>query len=128
MRTAPVKRDHEQWPVLLPAARLLSASAAPALHLWSMNGWGPECLANEGKFRGRFPECETSAMPPFGNLYDMAVYAGEMLTQDREIAFNAGTHNELVRLGYDDFARLAQPRVARFAAAAGRMTAQAYDG
>jgi Ala-tRNA(Pro) deacylase len=66
-------------------------------------------------------------MPPFGNLYDMAVYAGEMLTHGREIAFNAGTHNELVRLGSDDFARLAQPRVARFAAAAGRMTAWEYD-
>jgi len=32
-----------------------------------------------------------------------------------------------VRLGYDDFVRLAQPRVARFAAAAGRMTAWEYD-
>jgi hypothetical protein len=51
-----------------------------------------------------------------------------MLTHGREIAFNAGTHNELARPGYDDFARLAQPRAAQFAATAGRMTAQAYDG
>jgi len=34
---------------------------------------GPEWLAKEGEFRDRFPECETGAMPPFGNLYDMAV-------------------------------------------------------
>lgn len=29
-------------------------------------------LAGEDEFRSRFPECEVGAMPPFGNLYDMA--------------------------------------------------------
>src|SRR2546423_15712757 len=26
-------------------------------------------LATEAEFRGQFPDCETGAMPPFGNLY-----------------------------------------------------------
>jgi len=71
-------------------------------------------LANETDFRDRFPECETGAMPPFGQLYGMPVFVDESLTRDKEIAFNAGTHHELIRLSYEDFARLVQPKVAQF--------------
>jgi Ala-tRNA(Pro) deacylase len=71
-------------------------------------------LANEYEFRDRFPGCEVGAMPPFGNLYEIPVYVDETLTWDRVIAFNAGTHNELIRMTYDDFARLVKPIVASF--------------
>jgi Ala-tRNA(Pro) deacylase len=74
-------------------------------------------LASETDFRDRFPECETGAMPPFGQLYGMAVFVDESLTKDKEIAFNAGTHRELIRLSYEDFARLVQPKVATFSTA-----------
>ena len=30
-------------------------------------------------------------MPPFGNLYEMDVYASKSLAEDEEIAFNAGS-------------------------------------
>ena len=73
-------------------------------------------LASEFEFKDRFPGCETGAMPPFGNLYDMPVYVDETLTRDKVIAFNAGTHHELIRLSYEDFARLVNPVVACFAA------------
>ena len=71
-------------------------------------------LASETDFRDRFPGCETGAMPPFGQLYGMPVLVDESLTRDKEIAFNAGTHHELIRLSYEDFARLVQPKVAQF--------------
>jgi Ala-tRNA(Pro) deacylase len=74
-------------------------------------------LAAETDFRDRFPECEVGAMPPFGQLYGMPVFVDESLTRDKEIAFNAGTHHELIRLSYDDFANLVQPRVANFSTA-----------
>ena len=74
-------------------------------------------LASETDFRDRFPECETGAMPPFGQLYGMPVFVDESLTRDKEIAFNAGTHHELIRLSYEDFARLVQPKVAKFSTA-----------
>ncbi|MFC1608021.1 aminoacyl-tRNA deacylase [Candidatus Latescibacterota bacterium] len=70
-------------------------------------------LAEEDDFRSLFPECEVGAMPPFGNLYGMDVYVAEALTDDEEIAFNAGTHTELIRLKYDDFQRLVKPRIIR---------------
>jgi Ala-tRNA(Pro) deacylase len=78
-------------------------------------GAGSARLAVEADFRGRFPDCETGAMPPFGNLYGMVVYVDENLTRDHEIAFNACCHHELVRLAYADYERLVKPKVARFA-------------
>ena len=71
-------------------------------------------LASEDEFRGSFPECETGAMPPFGNLYGMRVIADEMLAQDREITFNACSHRELIRISWDDFQMLARPKMAKF--------------
>ena len=52
-------------------------------------------------------------MPPFGNLYGMEVFVAESLVADEEMAFNAGTHTELMRLAYRDFDRLVQPRLVR---------------
>jgi Ala-tRNA(Pro) deacylase len=75
-------------------------------------------LASETDFRDKFPECEVGAMPPFGQLYGIQVFADESLTRAKEIAFNAGTHHELIRLSYEDFARLVQPKVASFSTAA----------
>ena len=73
-------------------------------------------LANEQEFKGMFPDCETGAMPPFGNLYNMNVFVSEALAEDEAIAFNAGTHTELVGLAYQDFERLVQPKLGNFSA------------
>ena len=72
-------------------------------------------LASEGEFKDRFPECETGAMPPFGNLYGIEVFADESLARDKEIVFNAGSHRELIRLLWADFEKLVQPKMSRFA-------------
>ena len=77
-------------------------------------GAGEAELASELEFKDVFPGCEIGAMPPFGNLYDMDVYVEEQLADDEEIVFNAGSHTELIRLLYADFARLVQPTVAAF--------------
>ena len=73
-------------------------------------------LAAEDEFRSRFADCEVGAMPPFGNLFGLPVFADQNLAHDKEIAFNAGTHRELIRMTWDDFSRLAEPMVLRFAA------------
>lgn len=75
-------------------------------------------LATESEFRERFPDCELGAMPPFGNLYEMPVYADESLTRDKEIAFNAGSHRELVRIAWEDYEKLVKPRLLKIAAGA----------
>jgi Ala-tRNA(Pro) deacylase len=72
-------------------------------------------LAREQEFEDRFPDCAVGAMPPFGNLYGMDVYVSSELTDDDEIAFNAGSLTELIRLSYRDFERLVRPKVLSFA-------------
>jgi len=67
-------------------------------------------LAKEPEFRGDFPECELGAMPPFGNLYRMDVFVDPRLASNEEIAFNAGSHTEVVRMRYLDYDRLVHPR------------------
>jgi Ala-tRNA(Pro) deacylase len=63
-----------------------------------------------------FPECEVGAMPPFGNLYDMEVFAAQTLAEDEAITFNAGSHTELIKLSYKDFEHLVEPKVIKFSA------------
>jgi len=71
-------------------------------------------LASEQEFKSLFPECEVGAMPPFGNLYGLDVYAEEELAEEIEIAFCAGSHGELIRMPFKDFQRLANPKIHRF--------------
>jgi len=68
-------------------------------------------LASEPEFQEKFPGCELGAMPPFGNLFDMDVYVSKELSKDKEIAFNAGTHSELIKLAYKDFAKFVKPKI-----------------
>jgi Ala-tRNA(Pro) deacylase len=73
-------------------------------------------LAGESEFKNYFPNCDVGAMPPFGNLYNMETLVDRTLTEDKEIAFNAGTHRELIKLDYSDFERLVKPKIMDFAA------------
>jgi len=82
--------------------------------LRELTGYENIQFATEEEFKSRFPDCEIGAMPPFGNLYSMDVYVAETLTQNKRIAFNAGSHMEVIQLAYADFERLAHPKVLSF--------------
>jgi Ala-tRNA(Pro) deacylase len=71
-------------------------------------------LADEDEIKDLFPDCEVGAMPPFGNIYDMPVYAASALSEDDEIIFNAGTHTDAIRMSYNDYIRLVGPNVVNF--------------
>jgi Ala-tRNA(Pro) deacylase len=68
-------------------------------------------VATEQEFKDAFPDCETGAMPPFGNLYGMAVFVDPGLGDADEITFTAGTHRELVRMAWSDLVQLVNPKV-----------------
>ena len=72
-------------------------------------------LEDEREFRPLFPECDTGAEPPFGNLFHLDTLVDTSLTQDDEILFNAGSHRETLRMRYADYAELVHPRIATFA-------------
>lgn len=66
-------------------------------------------LAKEDEFKESFPDCEVGAMPPFGNLFGMEVFVSPHLTAADRIAFNAGSHTDVMQLSYGDFERLVDP-------------------
>ena len=108
-KTVIVKIDSTLAMAVLPATYEVDLSS-----LRAATGARSVTLAKESEFRERFPECEIGAMPPFGNLYGMTVYVDESLTKDKDIAFNAGSHNELIQVSYADFERLVKPTVLKF--------------
>ena len=108
-KTVVVELDGRMALAVLPANRKVVMQ-----DLCEVTGSADVKFASEGQFEERFPECETGAMPPFGNLYGMEVYVAEALTEDEEIAFNAGSHTEVIRMAYRDFERLVHPKVLSF--------------
>lgn len=108
-KTVVVKLDGRMAMAVLPASESVDLN-----RLQTLAGVKRAELATEHEFKDAFPECQVGAMPPFGNLYGMDVYVEKHLTEDEVIAFNAGTHTELIRLAYRDFERLVKPQVMEF--------------
>jgi len=108
-KTVIVLIEDQMAMVVLPANRLLVIS-----ELRDMLDSNHVRLASEAEFRDVFPDCEIGAMPPFGNLYGMRTYVTSNLADESEIAFNAGTHTEVIKLAYVDFERVVKPTVLDF--------------
>jgi Ala-tRNA(Pro) deacylase len=108
-KTVIVKIDGEMAMVVLPADRKIVLS-----DLRDMLMSDQVELATEHEFASRFPDCELGAMPPFGNLYGLPVYIAQSFTDELEIAFNAGTHHEVIKMDFDDYVDLVQPTVMDF--------------
>jgi len=107
-KTVIVKLDNQLAMAVVPASRHVNLSL-----LRAAAGATTAALASEWEFKDRFPDCEVGSMPPFGNLYGMKVFADESLAHDKEIAFNAGSHRELVRMSWEDYVVLAEPKITR---------------
>ena len=71
-------------------------------------------IAKEKNFEELFPDCEVGAMPPFGNLYNLEVWVDQVLAEDELIVFRAGSHVETLKIKYNDYARLVNPKVGDF--------------
>ena len=97
-KTVIVKVDGEMKMVVLPSTHNVDFEA-----IKEAVGADEAELASEAEFEEMFEGCELGAMPPFGNFYDMDTLVAESLSEDEEIAFNAGTHKELVKMNYSDF-------------------------
>lgn len=106
VKTVIVKADGEPKMVVLPSTHDVDLDSVRD----ALNSDNVE-LATEDEFEAMFPDCELGAMPPFGNFYDMDTLVAECLTDDEEIAFNAGSHRELVKMNYSDFEELLNPQI-----------------
>ena len=72
-------------------------------------------LADEVELRRLFPDCEPGSMPPFGPLYGQTVYVDAALAAEPTIAFNAGTHTDAIAIRWNDFVKMVNPIVGKFA-------------
>jgi Ala-tRNA(Pro) deacylase len=105
-KTVMVKLDGRLAMVVVPADHRVHIDL-----LRKVTGANSAELATEAEFSDRFPDCEVGAMPPFGNLYDVDVYVDDRLAAaDAKIAFNAGTHTDVMRIAFREFERLVQPK------------------
>lgn len=104
-KTVIVKTDGKMAMAVLPASRQIDFD-----YMKKEIGAPNVELAREDEFKDLFPGCEVGAMPPFGNLYGIEVYTDQSLNEDEEIAFNAGSHTELVKVPYAEYKRLVKPR------------------
>ena len=77
----------------------------------SRNAW----IASEQDLQQLFPKCELGAMPPLGELYNMQVYAENDLSEDQEIEFNAGSHEDAIRMRFTDWQKMVHPTMKHFA-------------
>ncbi len=68
-------------------------------------------LAAESELNDLFPDCELGAMAPFGNIWGVPVFVDGGLATEETIAFNAGTHRDVIHMRFDDYQRLAKPTI-----------------
>jgi Ala-tRNA(Pro) deacylase len=108
-KTVVIKADGKMAMAVLPASKQIQFD-----QLKQALGAQKVELASEEEFKNIFPGCEVGGMPPFGNLFDMDVYLDKSVCEDEEIAFNAGSHTELIRLPYKDFENLVKPKIIEF--------------
>ena len=71
-------------------------------------------IAQENEFSHLFPLCETGGMPALGKMFGLPVYLDKSLMNEDWIAFNAGSHTEIVTMDLDSFTRLEHPTVCSF--------------
>jgi Ala-tRNA(Pro) deacylase len=104
-----VKADDDKVMAVLPAPYRLNIDL-----LRDLVGAKRARLAKEEEFADLFPDCATGAMPPFGNLYDVPVYADRSMAEEPDMVFRIGTHRETMKIAYADFVQLVKPVLGDF--------------
>jgi Ala-tRNA(Pro) deacylase len=109
--------------LVLPASRrVLLDWVKDILHAKSVR------LATEEEMEQRFPDCERGAIPPLRHWDGVEVIMDASLQTAGTILFQAGTHCDAVRIQFDDWFRLVNPRVESFSVLASEMAeAEAED-
>ena len=98
--------DDRYFLAVLPAHRQLSLNKVKTtLHAKQVT------LASEDEISALFNNCEIGAMPPLGDLYNLPVYVDSDIKRDYQITFNAGTHEDVIRMLYKDYETLVHPKV-----------------
>lgn len=108
---------HVAKTVLLRSAKDYLLAVLPATHTIDLPGTrallrtDDVALASEPEINEKFPDCETGAIPPFGSQYALTTLVDESLADAGQIVFEGNTHEEAIRMRFDDFFELEKPVV-----------------
>jgi Ala-tRNA(Pro) deacylase len=73
-------------------------------------------LATESELEAVFGDCEPGALPPFGSIYDMDTIVDGTLAEQSDVYFEAGDHEQLIRVSGETFQMLlGEVQYSRFA-------------
>ena len=95
-----IKEDDKYSMVIVP-----SAQHVDLVVLREQFGHGVE-LATESELGALFPDCAIGAVPPIGAVWGMDTYLDECLLDEQEVFFEAGDHEDLVRVTGDQFRQM----------------------
>ncbi|MCF7958967.1 MAG: YbaK/EbsC family protein [Phycisphaerae bacterium] len=104
-----VQADGRYYMCVLPACCKVDLEA-----LRSGLGAGEVQLADEREMAKLFPDCELGAEPPFGNMFDLATIMDETMVEGKFIVFQAGRHNQAIKVDMKDYQNLVRPRIMNF--------------
>jgi len=104
-----VVADGRPVELILPASRRVVLDRVRALL-----GAGAIRLASEAEMERIFTDCETGAIPPLRHWKDVTVLMDGSMANARDLVFQAGTHEDAIRLNFQDWLELVSPRVEFF--------------
>lgn len=73
-------------------------------------------LATEEDVDEHCPECAPGVLPPFGSNYELRTIVDQSLAEQEEIVFGGCTHEEAIRMRFEDFQQLEEPLIVPIAA------------
>jgi len=104
-----VRANSQYYLCVLPADRKIDLYAVQK-HLGAEN----VRLASEQEMEYIFGDSELGAEPPFGNLYHLPTLMDKKLAKDRQIVFQAGSHERAVWMSMKEYRKLANPVIFAF--------------
>lgn len=106
--------DGKPFELILPASRRVELERVRELL-----GVGEARLASEQEMKEVFPGCDPGAIPPLRQSADVPVLMDASLQVEGKILFQAGTHEDAVRVPFEQWFELVRPRVETFTAPVG---------
>ena len=104
-----IRTDGRYCLCVLPADRKIDLYAVQK-HLKAKN----VRLASEHEMEYLFGDSELGAEPPLGNLYDLPTLMDKNLARDKQIVFQAGSHDRSVWMSMKEYKRLTNPEIFSF--------------
>ena len=104
-----VLADGRPVELILPATRRIALD-----RLEELLGAKDVRLASEAEMHQLFTDCETGAIPPLRHWKDVEVIMDASMRSTGDFVFQAGTHEDVIRLRFQDWFGLVKPLVASF--------------